>query len=367
MEKYLVGGAVRDLLMGKTPKDRDYLVVNSSREEMLELGYEEVGESFPVFIHPETGEEYALARVERRNNGGINPHQDFSFDTDYVTLEEDLKRRDLTINSLAMDESTGTIFDPYGGVKDLDNSILRHTSEAFSEDPLRVLRVARFKARYEHFIIANETEALIRTIGKSEEFKTLPMERVFGEFQKALQEKTAHLFVTTLTNLGAAHHFQQFLQPFELHCCTNVLMASAQFTDISDQDRYVCFAYKIKDVEAFGRGITAPAIWIKRSSIMSQAFKNLFRSDSGIVNCLYEAVSILKQEKDFKLFIWLLNNETPQVVSMVERAYFAFHEIKNSDVDAEKFKGKDFGDELRRLRFERLNVRLSIENTIGKH
>ena len=166
MQIYLVGGAVRDKLLGIEQSDRDYVVVGSNPEKMLALGFSQVGHDFPVFLHPKTHEEYALARTESKNGTGY-----LGFNCDFnenITLEEDLLRRDLTINAMAMDEK-GNIIDPYHGMEDLKNRILRHVSDAFVEDPLRVLRVARFYARYYHlgFKIADETKVLMRKISRS--------------------------------------------------------------------------------------------------------------------------------------------------------------------------------------------------------
>src|SRR5689334_2179956 len=161
---YAVGGAVRDELLGLPVKDRDYVVVGSTPEEMERRGYKPVGKDFPVFLHPKTHEEYALARTERKTGKG---YTQFSFHASpEVTLEEDLKRRDLTINAIAMVEETGEIIDPYHGQEDLNNKLLRHVSEAFIEDPVRILRIARFLARFYYlgFKIAPETEKLIKTM-----------------------------------------------------------------------------------------------------------------------------------------------------------------------------------------------------------
>lgn len=161
---YLCGGAVRDMLMGLEPKDRDYVVVGSSPEEMLAVGFSRVGADFPVFLHPETGEEYALARREKKTGTGyLGFTSEFCAD---VTLEEDLGRRDISINSMAMDDE-GNIVDPYNGQEDLKNKVLRHTSNAFEEDPVRVLRLARFRARLgSEWTIAPETVALVSSMAK---------------------------------------------------------------------------------------------------------------------------------------------------------------------------------------------------------
>jgi tRNA nucleotidyltransferase/poly(A) polymerase len=186
MKIFLVGGAVRDLLLGREPKDKDYVVVGSSPSQLLELGFKQVGASFPVFLHPETGEEYALARKEKKVAPG---YQGFEFEFGpHVTLYDDLKRRDLTINSIAKDVGTGEIFDPFGGQHDLAQGIIRHTSEAFAEDPLRVLRVARFAARY-NFKVANDTVDLCKQLVQAGEIDALSADRIWAELAKIFTEK----------------------------------------------------------------------------------------------------------------------------------------------------------------------------------
>jgi len=202
MKTYLVGGAVRDRLLGIAVKDRDYVVVGATPEDMLRAGYRPVGKDFPVFLHPQTHEEYALARTERKTGRGYHA---FAFHTDpSVTLEDDLRRRDLTINAIAQGED-GTPIDPFGGVRDLEAKILRHVSPAFAEDPVRVLRVARFAARYADrgFRIAEETLALMRGMVADGEVDHLVPERVWAETQKALAEKTPSAFLRALRDCGA--------------------------------------------------------------------------------------------------------------------------------------------------------------------
>lgn len=361
MEKYLVGGAVRDILMGRKPKDKDYVVVNSSREEMLELGYEEVGKDFPVFLHPETREEYALARIERKNNSGINAHQDFSFETEYVTLIEDLKRRDLTVNSIALDEETGIFYDPCGGIKDLDNKVLRHTSEAFSEDPLRVLRVARFKSTYPDFTIAEETLALMTEVGKTQDFKSLSKERVFGEYQKALSGCYAQEFLNTLIDTDCFYHFSTAF----LGCSSRYSRLSS--SSINDVDcgiclltnykgysiiaRYSAFACALKDPEEFGVSITAPRKWIDMSVKMKKAFEIVEIKDSPIS----DAFDILKNKESFDIFIDIAEAHGFYNTQFFIDSYKVYLSVSSTDVDAEKFVGKEFGVELKRIRDERIN------------
>ena len=199
MKIYLVGGAVRDKLLGLPVKDRDWVVIGATPKKMIEEGFEPIGENFPVFLHPKTKEEYALARTERKSGKGYKGFVFYS--SPKVTLEDDLKRRDLTINAIAEDEN-GELIDPYGGEADLKNGILRHVSPAFVEDPLRVLRVARFAACF-GFKIADETIKLLHIISKSNELDTLTPERVWSEMEKALAGKYPTRFILALRSCNA--------------------------------------------------------------------------------------------------------------------------------------------------------------------
>ncbi len=199
MQCFLVGGCVRDKLLGLPVKDRDWVVVGADPQQMLTRGFRPVGKDFPVFLHPETQEEYALARTERKSGRG---YHGFSFHAEPdVTLEQDLGRRDLTINAIAEDES-GHIIDPFNGQQDLKQGILRHVSTAFVEDPVRVLRIARFAARF-GFSIADETKDLIADMIADGELQYLVPERVWQELSKALQSEQPSLFFTTLRDVGA--------------------------------------------------------------------------------------------------------------------------------------------------------------------
>ncbi|MFK8260510.1 multifunctional CCA addition/repair protein [Erwinia sp. AnSW2-5] len=202
MKTYLVGGAVRDGLLNLPVKDKDWVVVGASPQQMLDLGFEQVGRDFPVFLHPETHEEYALARTERKSGSGYTGFVCYSAPD--VTLEQDLARRDLTINAIAQDDE-GHYYDPYGGRDDLENRLLRHVSEAFNEDPLRVLRVARFAARYAHlnFHIASDTLALMQSMAESGELSHLTPERVWKETEAALQTRNPQVFFQVLRDCGA--------------------------------------------------------------------------------------------------------------------------------------------------------------------
>lgn len=199
---YLVGGAVRDRLLGLPVHERDWVVVGATPDDMLSRGFRQVGNDFPVFLHPDTHEEYALARVERKTGHG---YQGFAFDTDVtVTLEDDLLRRDLTVNAIAED-ADGNLVDPYGGRADLDARVLRHVSPAFSEDPLRVLRVARFATRYAPlgFTIHTSTMQLMCDIVAADELPHLAAERVWSETERALQSKKPSVYFQVLRACGA--------------------------------------------------------------------------------------------------------------------------------------------------------------------
>ncbi len=202
MKIYEVGGAVRDALMGLPIQDRDWVVVGATKDDLLRLGYRPIGKDFPVFLHAKTREQYALARTEQKTGPG---YHGFSFDTSKtVSLEEDLARRDLTVNAMARDES-GHIIDPYGGQLDLERKVLRHVSDAFIEDPLRVLRVARFSARFAQlgFSVAPETTEMMKKIAETGELDELRPERVWQETNKALVETSPQQYFLVLRDCGA--------------------------------------------------------------------------------------------------------------------------------------------------------------------
>jgi tRNA nucleotidyltransferase (CCA-adding enzyme) len=267
MQVYLVGGAVRDALLGLAVKERDWVVVGGTREDLLRLKYREVGRDFPVFLHPETHQEYALARLERKVSPGYR-----GFAVEFgpeVTLEEDLARRDLTINAMAQ-AADGTVVDPYGGRRDLDARVLRHVSPAFVEDPVRVLRVARFAARFAPlgFRIASETLHLMRAMVDRGEVDALVAERVWQETEKALREPKASEFFHALRECGALAHIYPEIdalfgvpQPAEWHpeidTGVHTLMVLDQAALLSP-DLKVRFAALVHDL---GKGTTPPEQW----------------------------------------------------------------------------------------------------------
>lgn len=267
MEIYLVGGAVRDQLLGHPIHDRDWVVVGATPQQLLAKGYQQVGADFPVFLHPQTHEEYALARTERKQGHGYGG---FTVDaTPEVTLEDDLLRRDLTINAMAQDEH-GHLIDPYHGQRDLEQRILRHVSDAFTEDPLRVLRVARYAARYHHFgfTIADETMALMQQLAASGELAHLTAERVWKETARALSDQAPQVYFQVLRQCGAlAVWFPELDRLFgvpnpprwhpEVDTGVHTLMVLQQAAQLSDA-LPVRYAALLHDL---GKGLTPEEKW----------------------------------------------------------------------------------------------------------
>jgi tRNA nucleotidyltransferase (CCA-adding enzyme) len=267
MKTYLVGGAVRDKLLGRKITDRDWVVVGATPEKMLSEGYQQVGADFPVFLHPVSQEEYALARTERKSGKG---YSGFEVDaSEHVTLEQDLLRRDLTINAIAQDDK-GKLIDPYHGQKDLRKKVLRHVSDAFIEDPLRVLRVARFAARYNKygFTIAAETLKLMKGIAQSGELIHLSAERVWKESARSLLEEHPEIYIKTLRDCEALAVWFPELDVLwgipnppkwhpEIDTGIHTMMVLQQAVMLSKK-LSIRFAALVHDL---GKGLTPPAEW----------------------------------------------------------------------------------------------------------
>lgn len=267
MKTYLVGGAVRDKLLGRTVNEYDWVVVGATPEQMQSLGYTPVGKDFPVFLHPQTKEEYALARTERKTGRG---YAGFSFYCgEDVTLEDDLIRRDLTINAMAEDDR-GNIIDPYGGQTDLTNKLLRHVSPAFAEDPVRVLRIARFAARYHQygFQVADDTIALMQSMVSNGEVDHLVAERVWKETERALGEPNPEIFIQVLRDCHAlARLFPEIDALFgvpqtathhpEVDTGIHTLMSLQQAVQLT-RNTCIRFATMVHDL---GKGTTPPEEW----------------------------------------------------------------------------------------------------------
>ncbi|MBW5290533.1 MAG: tRNA nucleotidyltransferase [Candidatus Ruthia sp. Asou_11_S2] len=275
MKVYLVGGAVRDRLLSIADNntEKDWVVVDSSSAEMLDLGYRQVGKDFPVFLHPGTQEEYALARLERKIGKG---YKGFEFDTSKaVTLEQDLFRRDLTINAIA--QKADELFDPFNGQEDLNNGILRHVSDAFSEDPVRVLRVARFAARFKKFgfKVAHQTHQLMSQMVTSGEVDALTPERVFKELNKALSYETPSAFFKVLTACGAYQKVFPSLDNQAHQSHSN----SFEFLDnLNTNKAHIKFSIWLKDenrrnIKALCNAIKCPKQYQQLSELVSQFYQ----------------------------------------------------------------------------------------------
>jgi tRNA nucleotidyltransferase (CCA-adding enzyme) len=267
MKVYVVGGAVRDRLLGQPVADRDHVVVGATPDQMVALGYQPVGKDFPVFLHPHSHEEYALARTERKSGHGYKGFKVYAAAD--VTLEQDLRRRDLTINAMAEDES-GTLIDPYGGQDDLAARVFRHVSETFAEDPVRILRAARFAARFTDFAVAPETNALMRQMVDDGEVDALVPERVWQEISRGLMEAQPSRMFQVLRDCGAlARLFPEIErlfgvpQPPEHHPEIDTGVHVMRVVDWAASQGFslpVRFAALTHDL---GKGATPPEFWPK--------------------------------------------------------------------------------------------------------
>ena len=265
MKKYKVGGAVRDALLGRPVSDVDWVVVGASPEELMRLGYRAVGKDFPVFLHPQTHEEVALARTERKTAPG---YHGFEFHASpKVTLEQDLARRDLSINAMAQDDA-GQIIDPHGGQRDLQAKVLRHVSKAFAEDPVRILRLARFAARFPDFTVAPETQALMRAMVQAGEVDALVPERVWQELSRGLMEARPSRMLEVLRDCGALARIIPELdalwgvpQPEKYHPEIDTGIHMLQVIDCAADagldlpTRFACLMHDL------GKGVTPPENW----------------------------------------------------------------------------------------------------------
>lgn len=301
MQIYLVGGAVRDQLLQLPVYDRDWVVVGSSPQAMLAAGFQAVGKDFPVFLHPNSKEEHALARTERKTSVGYT-----GFACHYapdVTLEEDLLRRDLTINAMAQDNS-GQLIDPYGGQRDLAAKVLRHVSPAFVEDPLRVLRVARFAAKLHHlgFTVAEETMQLMAKIAQSGELQHLTAERVWQEWHKSLSAHHPEMFLQVLRDCGALAVVLPEIdrlfgvpQPEKWHpeidTGIHTLMVAKQAAQLSDS-LLVRFAAQVHDL---GKGVTPPSEWPRH--------KLHCHTGLNIIESLCERIRVPNEFRDLALAV----------------------------------------------------------------
>ena len=401
MKTYLVGGAVRDKLLGYPFHENDWVVVGATPEIMEQQGFTPVGKDFPVFLHPKTKEEYALARTERKTGRG---YAGFSFYCgEDVTIEDDLIRRDLTINAIAEDE-IGKLVDPYNGQQDLIDKKLRHVSDAFLEDPVRILRVARFAARYHHlgFTIADETVALMRTMVSNGEVDHLVSERVWKETQRALGEAAPDIFIQSLRDCGAlARLFPEIDALFgvpqtaihhpEIDTGIHTLMSLQQAAKMSN-DICVRFATLLHDL---GKGTTPKEEWprhIAHEERSIQLVKNLcdriaapkdykelalmvaqwhthshraLELKPATLLKVLQANDAFRRPERFKQFLLCCEADARGRTGFEDRNYPQAEYFRKAlelcqtvdakDISARGFTGKEFGDEVNRLRLEILS------------
>ncbi|MUK90962.1 multifunctional CCA addition/repair protein [Aliivibrio fischeri] len=407
MKIYLVGGAVRDSLLNIDVKDKDWVVVGSTPQKMDSLGYQTVGQDFPVFLHPKTKEEYALARTERKSGQGYKGFTCYA-EPD-VTLEEDLLRRDLTINAIAQADN-GELIDPYNGQQDIIDRTLRHVSDAFTEDPLRVLRVARFAARFHHlgFTVAPETMHLMKVLVDSGELSHLTAERVWQEWQKSLSSQHPEIFLSTLKECGALAIVLPELnalfgvpQPEKWHpeidTGIHTLMVAQQAALLS-QDLPTRFAAQVHDL---GKGVTPESEWPSHKLHCHTGIKLIKRlcdrvrvpndyRDLALLVCEHHSnihrAAELRAQTFIKIFdkmdVWRkperlapillccqadhagrLGLET-QPYPQKQRFEAAFDAAKNvevKDVVAAGFKGPEIREELSKRRIEAVKDKLDIK------
>ncbi len=399
MNFFLVGGAVRDKLLGYPYHERDWVVVGATPELMIEKGFSPVGKDFPVFLHPETKEEYALARTERKSGKG---YTGFTFHTSSeISLEQDLARRDLTINAIA-ESDKGEIIDPYNGRKDLTNKVLRHVTNAFSEDPVRILRVARFAARYHHlgFTVATETLELMKSMVNKGEVDHLVPERVWQEFLKALKEKNPEEFILNLKLCDALEVIMPELDKLfgvpqpekhhpEIDTGVHSVLSLKKATELSD-DTEVRFATLVHDL---GKGTTPQEEWPRHIAHEKRGIKltknfcsrlkipnnyrdlalnvceyhthchRAFELRSETILKLFESLDAFRrQERFFKFLICCqadaqgrtgLENQPYPQKEHLENIFNEVSKIKANDFLPLGYKGKLLGDKIRE---ERLNT-----------
>ena len=316
MKIYLVGGAVRDELLGQPIKERDWVVVGATISEMLQLGYKQVGKEFPVFIHPRTNEEYALARMERKTKPG---YQGFTFDTSAdVTLEDDLRRRDLTINAMAKTVEAKLI-DPYHGKEDLDNKILRHVSAAFVEDPVRILRVGRFLARYAHlgFYVAPETIELMKKMVGSGEVNALVAERVWKELERTLTEKNPEKFFEVLAD---AHALAILFPHLEMNSIAIETLKIAVKNTSDTTVRFAALLYALPELKILYQRYRIPNHYRELTTLVVQHHQQALHAPTLSADELLELLTrldIFRREKRFKNFLLVC-----QIIAIAQELHF---------------------------------------------
>lgn len=367
MQTYLVGGAVRDALLGRKVVERDYVIVGATPEQLIKQGYQQVGKDFPVFLHPTSKEEYALARMERKQGQGYTGFIcDFS---PQVTLEQDLIRRDLTVNAIAQDE-TGALIDPYHGQQDLNNKILRHVSTAFSEDPLRILRVARFAARYHYlgFSIAPETIDLMTQMVAQGELQTLTKERIWLEIEKTLNDGSIDVFSEVLIKINGLETIIPGLQSlWDTQYQSELRSAFAKLTPSHNEHTKARFCLWLKGLEQ--AQINALAEHIRLPNEYLDALK-LFSKYHGCFNHSITAESVLellnqadvwRRPERMALFLFTLRVQSQQAnhaANQIEQAMNAATTVDVQSIIKQGFKGPEIKHQLNIRRLQAISEQL---------
>ncbi|WP_373002039.1 multifunctional CCA tRNA nucleotidyl transferase/2'3'-cyclic phosphodiesterase/2'nucleotidase/phosphatase [Marinobacter sp.] len=364
MQAYLVGGAVRDSLLGLEVKDRDWVVVGATPREMLSKGFKQVGSDFPVFLHPGTREEYALARTERKQGRGYHGFTVYSAPD--VTLEQDLKRRDLTINAMARTEG-GELVDPFNGRRDIDDRKLRHVSEAFAEDPLRILRTARFAARFHPlgFTVCDQTMALMKGMVASGEVDHLVPERVWQEFQRALHEKAPEAFFEVLRDCGAlAVLIPEITSSAVFTRAMAALRCVHNRADTDTEERFAALLSSLDEPVALARAkaLKAPNDCQNLARLVTAFTPQLRNSDphnpeaDALLNLLDQADFWRRPERFSQLLNVLectLSADFPPL-NLLRTASKAATGVEPKALLAQGYKGKELGDAIRHERLERI-------------
>ena len=364
MQAYLVGGAVRDELLGLDVKDRDWVVVGTTPREMLANGFKQVGADFPVFLHPRTREEYALARTERKQGHGYHGFTVYSAPD--VTLEQDLRRRDLTINAMAKAEN-GDLVDPFNGLRDIEDRKLRHVSDAFAEDPLRILRTARFAARFQSlgFTVCEQTMALMKRMVDSGEVDHLVPERVWQEFQRALNEKTPETFFEVLRDCGALAVIIPEIVPSEVfQRVTATLGCVKDRSDAETEERFAALLFPLDDAVALARAraLKAPNDCQNLARLVA-AFTPRIRNidpqhpDANALLDLLDQADLWRRPERFSHILNVLECALPDhsaPITLLRTASEAATGVDPKTLLAKGYKGKELGSAIRNERLKRI-------------
>ena len=375
MQIYLVGGAIRDRLLGfPPPYENDWVVVNGTPEDLDSRGYKKVGKSFPVYINPHTGDEYALARKESKTGVG---YHGFDFDANpNITLEEDLARRDLTINAIAEDEN-GLLIDPYKGQEDLDNRKLRHVSLAFKEDPLRVLRIARFKAKLHNlgFTIAEETYSLITEIVESGELLALVPERIWLETEKTLKHSRFDQYFKTLIKINALDQIYPDLAGLQKDFFSNIIFQQASQEMVSTKYRFAVLFYAllkeknsdIKEIiESMQKSMNFPNSYKEIPLLLNNSFslidKDISKFTPEHILTIIEKLNALKKPENLQAIFQLIDMDLDKNFNdkkeLLEKSLTSALTIQISNIEEEGLQGSDIGLKLRELRLNKIQESL---------